>query len=44
METFTKECKIQVQDLDRPQESRIFYEDIKVEQKTSLIGILSVKI
>ena len=44
MEASIKEHKIQVQDLDRPQEFRIFHESTKVEQKISKTGIIFVKI
>jgi len=44
LEASIREHKIQVQDLDRPQEFRIFHESTKVEQKTSKIGIILVKI
>jgi len=37
-------CKVQIQSLDRLQEFRIFYENTKIEQKTSEIGVVSVKI
>ena len=38
------ECKVQVQDVDWPQESGIIYEGAKVKQKTSLMSTLSIKI
>ena len=34
----------QVQDLDRSQESGIFYEGVEVESQTGLMGTLPVKI
>jgi len=42
LKTFVR--RYQVQGLDRPQEFRVFYEGAKVEQKTSLLDILSIKI
>ena len=44
MEVFIRECEVQVQGLDRSQEFRVLYESAKVEQKTSKIGIILVKI
>jgi len=44
LEMFIRECKVQFQGLDGLQELRIIYEDIEVKQKTSLIGIVFVKI
>jgi len=36
--------QVQVQSLDRPQELRIFHKDTEVEQKTSLLNTVPVKI
>ena len=44
MEVSIRGCKIQVQDLNRPQEFKISYKSTEIEQKASLIEIISVKI
>jgi len=36
--------QIQVQSLDKSQKLRIFYKDTEIEQKTSAIDVISVKI
>ena len=44
MEAFIREHKAQVQDLGRPQELGIFHESAEIEQKTSKMGSISIKI
>ena len=44
LETLVKECKIQVQGLNKLQEFRILYEDTEIEQKESLLDTIFVKI
>ena len=44
LKTFIRKYKVQVWDLNRLQELRVFHKDTEVEQKTSLLGPLPVKI
>ena len=44
LETSIRGHKVQAQSLDRLQEFEIFYESIEAEQKTSKMGIISIKI
>ena len=42
MKTFARRSAIQIRDLDRSQEFRVFYESAKVELKTSQMGFILV--
>jgi len=42
METFAGRSVIQIQDLDKSQEFRVFYESTKVEQETGQMGLIFV--
>ena len=42
MKTFARRSAIQIRDLDRSQEFRVFYESTKVEPKTSQMGFILV--
>ena len=44
MEALVRRYQVQVQSLDRPQELRIFHKGVEVEQKTSLLDTIPVKI
>ena len=42
METFAGRSTIQIRDLDRSQEFRVFYESAKVEQETGQMSLIFV--
>ena len=44
LETFAGRSAIQIRDLDRSQEFRIFYESAKVEQETGQMGLIFVSV
>ena len=44
MKTFAKRSIFQVRSLDRLQKLGIFYEDVEIESKISMIGLIFVEI